>query len=450
MRGKRTVIRRLKSALRNHKIESLPVGTLKPHPDNARTHSKKQIEQIADSIREFGFTNPPLIDAENRILAGHGRVEAAKLLGVKTIPVIRIEGLSEAQLRAYVIADNRIGELAGWDRRLLALELQYIQELEVDFDLTITGLETAEIDILLEGTGSEGDPAADALPDTDPAEPPVTRPGDLWRLGPHRLLCGDATQRASFQKLMGDRKAQMVLSDPPYNVPIDGHASGLGAIHHPNFLMASGEMSEEQFTDFLRTVCNLLVEFSVDGSIHYLFMDFRHVYELLTAGRSVYSEFKNLVIWNKSNAGMGSFYRSKHELILVFKNGSRPHVNNFELGQHGRHRSNVWDYPGANAFGGDRSETLRMHPTVKPVALVADAIKDCSKRGGIVLDCFAGSGSILIGAQKTGRKAYAMELEPKYVDMALRRWEDYAGGEATHEETGMSFSGLKEERADGR
>lgn len=437
--------------LRDLKAEHLPVSALKPHPRNPRTHSPKQIRQIAASIREFGFTNPILIDAGNRIIAGHGRVKAAKLLGMERVPAIRLEGMTEAQIRAYALADNKLALNAGYDDELLALELQYIHELEIDFNLEITGFETAEIDSLLEILGpAEEDSAADTVPEIDPAEPPVSQSGDLWHLDPHRLLCGDATQQHSYQTLMGNLRAQLVITDPPYNVPIDGHVSGLGSIRHDEFAMASGEMSEEGFTAFLRIVFTHLATFSVDGSIHDVFMDWRHIYEIMTAGRSVYSELKNLVVWNKTNAGMGTFYRSKHELIFAFKNGASPHINNFELGQHGRHRSNVWDYPGGNALGGNRLEELKMHPTVKPVALVADAIKDCSKRGGIILDPFAGSGTILIAAEKTGRRAYAMELEPKFVDTAIRRWEDYTGKEATHAETGLSFSKVKEERSHGQ
>ncbi len=433
--------------LRTFRVEDLSIAALKPHPRNPRTHSRKQLRQIAESIRTFGFTNPVLVDGQDRIIAGHGRVEAAKLLGMERVPTIRIKDMTEAQIRAYILADNKLAENAGWDRELLALELQYIAELEVDFDLTVTGFEMAEIDLLFEGPVIEEDLAANKVPDIDPAEPPVSRLGDIWRLGPHRLLCGDATEKIPFDRLMDRKKAQMVFTDPPYNVPIDGHVCGLGSIKHPEFVMASGEMSEEEFTAFLRTVLDNLAVHSTDGSIHFIFMDWRHISELLTAARSVYSELKNLCVWNKDNAGMGTFYRSKHELVFAFKNGTKAHVNNFELGQHGRYRTNVWDHPGVNSLREGRMEELHMHPTVKPVALVADAIQDCSKRGSVVLDCFAGSGTILIAAEKTGRRAYAMELELKYVDAAVRRWEAYTGGEATHEETGCSFTKLEEVRS---
>ena len=432
-------------------MEIIPVASLKPRDRNPRTHSKKQILQIVKSIEEFGFINPILTDARGRIIAGHGRVEAVKLLGMKLLPAIRLEGMSEAQLRAYALADNRLAQISEWDEELCALEFKYIQELQIDFDLELTGFETAEIDRYLEILNPAGeDPAADSIPEADPAEPPVSRFGDLWRLGRHRLLCGDATQRDEFLKLLGDQKAQLVFTDPPYNVPIDGHVSGLGAVRHEDFRMASGEMTEAEYTDFLRTAFTHLAAFSTDGAIHFICADWRHAYEFLTAGRAVYSELKNLIVWVKTNAGMGTFYRSQHELIFAFKNGTSPHINNFELGQHGRHRANVWSYAGGNAFKPDRLEELAMHPTVKPVAMIADALKDCSKRGGVVLDPFAGSGTILIAAQKTGRRAYAMEIEPKYVDTAIRRWEEYSGGEATHAENFLTFAQIKEERAHGR
>ena len=429
-------------ALRDLKVENRRIDTLTPYPRNARTHSKKQVHQIAESIQEFGFTNPVLIDNEGGIIAGHGRVEAAKLLGMKTVSTIRLEDMTEAQKRAYIIADNKLAELAGWNDENLALELQCLTELEIDFDVSITGFETAESDQLLESLepAGEEDPRSDALPEEDPSTPPVSKVHDLWILGPHRLLCGDATVAASFDRLMGGHKAQMVFIDPPYNLPIHGHVGGSGSIKHNDFVMASGEMSEIQYTAFLKTTTSHLAEHSADGSIHFIFIDWRHIYELLTAGRAIFSELKNVCIWNKNNAGMGSFYRSQHELVFVFKNGTAPHRNNCGLGEHGRYRTNVWSYPGVNSLGAARFDQLRMHPTPKPVALVADAIRDCSTRGGIILDCFVGSGTTLIAAEKTGRRAYTMELDPKFVDTAARRWEAYTGDKAVHGETGLTFA----------
>ncbi len=418
-----------------------PLSELRPYPNNARTHSKKQIKQIAASIERFGWTNPVLVDAEGRIIAGHGRVEAAKLLGIEQVPTIALQDLTEAQIRAYVIADNKLAENAGWDREILAIELQAL--VEVDFDVELTGFETSEVDLLIEDLEASGSvDAADKQP-APAAGPAVSRPGDLWHLDRHRLLCGDATQSQSYERLLAGEKAQMVFIDPPYNVPVDGHVCGLGSVRHAEFAMAAGEMSEEQFTAFLKRVFGRLTAHSVDGSIHFVCMDWRHLFEVMTAGRAIYADMKNLCVWNKTNGGMGSLYRSKHELVLVFKNGSAPHINNVELGRHGRYRTNVWDYAGINSFTAERSEQLAMHPTVKPVALVADTIKDCSRRGGIVLDAFGGSGTTLIAAERTGRRARLVELDPAYVDVTIARFEELTGETAVHDETGLGFADLK-------
>jgi DNA modification methylase len=428
------------------KIEYTPVRELRFYPNNARTHSKKQIRQIANSIAKFGFCNPVLVDDAKQIIAGHGRVEAAKLLDIDAVPTCRLSHLSDADKRAYILADNKLAEKAGWDKELLAIELQGLIELEVDIELT--GFDMAEIDLILEevreATGAAIGPE-DMAPDLSPG-PAVTQAGDLWLLGTHRLLCGDARDQTAYDRLLDGSKAEFVFTDPPYNVEIDGHVCGLGRIHHREFAMGCGEMSEAEFTAFLKVVFALLAENTVDGSIHQLCMDWRHINEMLGAGRTVYSELKNLCIWNKTNAGMGSFYRSKHELVFVWKSGTAAHINNFELGQHGRHRSNVWDYAGVNSLRAGRLDELAMHPTVKPVALVADAIKDCSRRGGLVLDPFCGSGTILIAAERTGRKARALEIDPAYADVAVRRWQAYSGKSAVLAGSGETFETTEEQR----
>lgn len=431
------------------RIEHLPLAALRPAPRNARTPSPRQLRQIANSIQRFGFTNPVLLDAEGTIVAGNGRVAAARLLGLECVPTLRLDHLGEAERRAYALADNKLAENAGWDRKLLGLELQYVAELDITFDLTLTGFDTAEIDLLFEDldpdTAAAADPA-DAPPEPAPG-PPVSRPGDLWWLGRHRLLCADATQKQAFARLMAGEQARMVFTDPPYNVPIAGHVCGAGRVQHREFAMAAGEMDEQAFTGFLTTVLGHLARHSQDGSIHFVCMDWRHTGELLAAGRAVYSELKNLIVWNKSNAGMGSFYRSKYELVFAFKHGTAPHVNTFGLGQHGRYRSNVWDYPGVNSFRPERLEELRMHPTVKPVAMVADAIRDCSHRGDAVLDAFSGSGTTLLAAEQIGRIGYALEIDPAYVDTAIRRWQALTGEAATLAETGLAFDAVAAERA---
>jgi len=428
------------------KVKITPVRELRPHPNNARTHSRKQVKQIAKSIEKFGFCNPVLVDDAKQIIAGHGRVEAAKLLGLEVVPTCLICHLSEAEKRAYILADNKLAENAGWDRELLAIELQGLIELDVDIELT--GFETAEIDLVLEeAREASGAPVGpeDKTPEPSPG-PAVTQTGDLWLLGDHRLLCGDARNKIAYERLLEGAKAEFVFTDPPYNVAIDGNVCGLGRIHHREFAMASGEMSEVDFTAFLQSVFAQLAENTVDGSIHQIFTDWRHLSEMLNAGRAVYSELKNVCVWNKTNAGMGSFYRSKHELVFVWKSGTAAHINNFELGQHGRHRTNVWDYPGISSGRAGRLEELAIHPTVKPVAMVADAIKDCSRRTSLVLDPFCGSGTILIAAERTGRKARALEIDPHYVDVAVRRWQAYAGKAALLAETGETFEAIEERR----
>ena len=425
------------------------VDDLKPDPANPRQHSKKQIRQIANSIKTFDFNVPVLIDADLNLIAGHGRLLAGRELGMTEVPTLCLEHLTAAQIRAFRIADNRLTEIASWDDQLLAEQLQELSLLDLDFDIEVTGFEMGEIDLRiasLEDEAEPGDDPADILPEP-PARPPISKCGDLWHLGRHRVLCGNALGRADFAALMGEERAVSVFTDPPYNVPIDGHASGLGAIHHRPFPMASGEMDKPAFTAFLAQACQNLAEFSTNGSIHFICIDWRHLYELLTAGQDVYDELKNLCVWVKDNGGMGSLYRSRHELVLVFKHGDNGHRNNVQLGQFGRNRSNVWHYPGANSFArfGEEGNLLALHPTVKPVAMVADAILDCSARGDIVLDTFLGSGTTVIAAERTGRRCYGMELDPVYVDTAIRRWQALTGESALHAASARSFADLARE-----
>lgn len=412
-------------------VEQIPLDALRPWPSNARTHSRKQIRQIADSIRRFGFTNPVLIDNENRILAGHGRVAAARELGWACVPCLRVDHMSAAEKRAYVLADNKLALNASWDEELLGLELKELMAADIDFDLGIIGFSIAEVDQLIEGLTPEepGDPAEDLLPD-EKAVATRCKPGDVWRLGPHRLVCGDALDPATVAALMDGEKAQMAFTDPPYNVPIDGHVSGHGRTRHREFAMASGEMTKPEFIAFLSASFANLAAQCADGAICFVCIDWRHMAEMLAAGERSFSELKNLIVWAKDNGGMGTFYRSRHELIFAFKVGTAAHQNSFELGQHGRHRTNVWQYRGVNTMKAGRLDELALHPTVKPVAMIADAIKDVSRRGAIVLDLFGGSGSTLIAAHRTGRRARLLELDPVYCDRILARWEVFAKDDA--------------------
>ncbi len=427
--------------------EVVAISALRPSPQNARIHSRRQIRKIAESIRRFGFLVPALIDENNQIIAGHGRVAAVKLLGWQEVPALRVEHLDEAEKRAYALADNRLAEKAGWDRQMLAIELQAIIDLDISIELT--GFEIAEVDLILEGEAEARAPDRnidDDIPAISMSGAAITRPGDLWLLGQHRLFCGDATADASYSRLLDGAKAALIFTDPPYNVAIGGHVSGLGRVRHREFAMASGEMTSDEFTGFLKGAFGHMAAYSTDGSIHFICMDWRHLAEILAAGEAVYTELKNLCVWVKKNGGMGTFYRSRHELVCAFKNGTAAHINNFELGQTGRYRTNVWEYAGVNSFGRDRDAALAMHPTVKPVALVADAIRDCSKRKQIVLDPFGGSGTTVIAAEKVGRRAHLLELDPHYCDTIIRRWQAFTGKRALHGDTSRSFEEIEELR----
>jgi 16S rRNA G966 N2-methylase RsmD len=422
------------------KIEYIDRSRLSPSPHNARTHSAKQVRQIAQSIRAFGFTNPILIDEDGAILAGHGRVRAAAELDLGSLPCVRLTSMTSAQKRAYLLADNKLALNAGWDEEILAIEFEALLKIP-DFDISLTGFSVSETDLIIESLSpaTQDDPD-DQLPPLDERVPPVTRLGDLWVLGEHQLYCGDSLEPGSFQTVLDGEKAQMVFVDPPYNVPIAGNVSGLGKTRHREFAMASGEMTQGQFRAFLGRAFGNLADSSLDGSIHFVCMDWRHVADAIDAGRAAYSELKNICVWVKDNGGMGTFYRSRHEMVLAFKKGVAPHLNTFELGQHGRNRTNVWEYRGMSSRASGRAEALTLHPTVKPVALIADALKDVSSRGGIVLDCFGGSGSTLIAAHKTGRRARLIEIDPLYVDRTIRRWQAVAHDDAILASTGQTFA----------
>src|SRR5580693_1720266 len=428
-------------------IEMLPPHSLRPAPRNARTHSKNQIRKIADSMIRFGATNPVITDERRRIVAGAARTEAAKLLGLKRIPVIQLSHLNETEIRAYMLADNKLAERAGWDREMLAVEFEELQIAlpEIGLDVGITGFEPGEIDSIMLDFAEEQTNPADQI--ADPEEGAVAaRKGDLYILGRHRLLVGDARDAQAYEQLMQDETANMVFLDPPYNVKIDGHVGGRGRIKHREFACASGEMTSGQFVQFHQDTLGLCARHTIDGGITYVCTDWRHARELIEAGEAVYDELKNICVWNKTTPGQGSFYRSQYELIFVYKRGSAPHLNTFELGQHGRSRSNVWTYPGVNTFRAGRMDELKMHPTVKPVALIADAMRDCSRRGSIILDAFAGSGTTIMAAEQIGRRAFCIEIDPLYVDVGIRRWQTFTGKDAFLDGTDQTFDEVRAAR----
>jgi DNA modification methylase len=425
----------------------MPIDHIKPNPRNAKTHSRKQIRQIANSINEFGFTTQLVVTEDGELIAGHGRYEAAKLLGLKQVPVIVVTGLSPAKRRAYAIADNKIAENAGWDRERLAIEIPELTDLlaEEGLDLSILGFEPVEIEQLRADFEENSSDPEDAVDPSWAEAPLVTKAGDLWALGNHLLHCGDARNRDHIARLMKGCRADMAFLDPPYNLRIAG-VVGRGKAKHAEFAMASGEMANEHFTRFLGTTLDAAASVSRAGAVHFVCMDWRHIGELLSATKPVYGDTLNIIAWVKSNAGQGSFYRSQHEFIGVFRVGKTAHLNNIELGRHGRSRSNVWHYAGVNSFRAGRMEELRSHPTAKPVALVVDALKDCTRHGDVVLDTFCGSGTTIMAAERVGRHARTLEIDPRFVDVAIRRWQAFTRKDAVHAHSGLSFDEIAVDR----
>ena len=424
----------------NLTIENMALNQIRAYVKNAKSHPEGQIQQIAASIRQFGFNNPILVDDNLEIIAGHGRMAAAHVLELDTVPVIRLAHLSEAQKRAYRLADNKIAENGGWNADLLRLEISELEQICGDLDISLTGFSDVELDVLSMDDKSVADPKANNVPYIPESEI-VTCPGDVWCIGAHRIICGNSLNAETFETLLGTRQADMVLQDPPYNVKISGHVCGSGNVRHKEFQMASGEMSTDEFTQFLRKNFDLCAKYSRSGALQYNFMDWRHMGEILAAGTGAFSGLINMCVWCKSSGGMGSLYRSQHELCFIFKNGEDAHVNNVKLGSNGRYRTNVWQYAGVNAFGRHKND-IKMHPTVKPVEMLKDAILDVTRRGDIVLDAFLGSGSTLIAAHQSKRVCYGIELDPLYVDTSIHRFFDLFGIDAIHEASGKTYSEL--------
>jgi DNA modification methylase len=393
------------------------VDSLKPFVRNARTHPKSQVEQIAASIKAFGFNNPILVDADGEIIAGHGRLLAAKALRLAEVPTITLAHLDDTQKRKLRIADNKIALNSGWDKDLLRIELGDLSLIDIGGDMTITGFSSGELDVVLNRPIDPDEQVVPAVPVN-----PRTKTGDIWICGEHRIGCGDGRDIAFLRKVVGDNASvDAVFIDPPYNVAISGHANVKS--RHREFVMASGEMTDEAFRSFLEESFRACAAVSRSGAVHFICMDWRHLEDVAAVGRKVYDAFLNLCVWNKSNAGMGSLYRSKHELVFVYRVGKSSHTNNVELGRHGRNRTNIWDYASVNSFVGNRAEDLALHPTVKPISLVEDAIKDVTKLSDLVLDTFLGSGTTLLAAERSGRRFRGTEIDPAYVDVAIERWE---------------------------
>jgi DNA modification methylase len=420
------------------------IGNLIPDPDNPRKHGRAQISAIAKSIEAFGFNAPVLVDKNNKIVAGHGRYEAAKLLGLDKIPIVSLSHLTPTQAKAYMLADNKLTDRSTWDDNKLAIQLKELSDLVLGFEIEAIGFEPPEIDLRIQSLDSALEEADDQFELA--TGPVVSRTGDLWLLGSHRLYRGSALDVTSYNALSNGEKAAAAITDPPYNVRIDGHVSGNGRTTHREFAMASGEMSDAEFTDFLYQTFQRISAYCRDGALIYSFMDWRHMSEILAAGRAASLDLLNLCVWAKTNGGMGSLYRSRHELVFVFKSGKDPHTNNVQLGRFGRNRSNLWNAPGANSFARNSSKNqLESHPTVKPIALVADAILDCTKRNDIVIDPYLGSGTTILAAERTGRRCHAIEIDGRYVDTAIKRWERLTKQEAK-DVHGKTFAQTRSDR----
>jgi DNA modification methylase len=425
----------LEKLIRTAKIEFWPADRFRLGARSLRLHSRRKLAALTRSIATFGVFVPIVADPTGKVLSGRARLTSAIELGLRGIPVMVVSHLSDPEKRLFALADHRIPELSTWDLPMLKLEIQELSLPDPNLDLSLTGFDTAETDRILGSVSSDTDVADDEVPELESRA--TSQLGDLWVLGRHKVYCGSALQEDSYHVLLGRERVQMVITDPPWNVAIAGHVRNSGTSHR-EFIEASGEMSEEEFTHFLGRFLFHLKHVTEDGAIIYVFIDHAHSLELQVAAYPFFGKQKNLCVWAKDAAGMGSFYRSQHELVYVFKNGTAPHINNFNLGEKGRYRTNVWNYPGANT-GPDRREALKIHPTVKPCAMFVDAMLDCSHRGGIVLDCFGGSGVSAISAERTGRTGRVMELDPLYVDLIVRRWQSFTGNPAIHAGTGATF-----------
>ena len=421
-------------------VTQILLSQLKPYPNNPRKRNRAQKRKLMKGIGRFGFTQPIVTDEDFVILIGHGRYEAALEMGLETVPVIIVRGLSEAEKKALRISDNRIAEESSWDGERLRVEV--IEIIDSGFDVLETSFDTIEIDPILQIQSDVADNEPDeVLP--DPPGNTVTRTGDLWKLGDSYVLCGDALDDDCYIIALSDELAVAVFTDPPFNRR-KGDISGSGK--HSDFAMASGEMSDQQFIAFLTAVLILLRDHSVDGAIHHVCMDWRSIAELISVGKAIFARLMNIAIWAKPNAGMGSYLRSQYEMVAIFKKGDAPHINNVQLGRMGRYRSNLWQYATGASFSRQRQQDLADHPTIKPLQMVADAICDVTIVGDLVLDPFGGSGTTLLAAHSVGRRAALIEIDPVYVDVTLRRFEDRFGIEAVLMPDGIPLSDVRKQR----
>ena len=409
-------------------IKSVKIEEIKQNRKELRKFTDSEIEITTKVVKRFGFQVPIIIDNKNQVVLGAALLKAALNLNMEEVPVVEVQNLSEKELNTFTIAINKISMMGELDLENFAYD---IQELLFDIDLNLTpeelGFSSIEMDNLLFTCGFEdGDDKEDTpiVKDIEKVNV-VAKIGDIIKLGRHILYCGDALQEESYQKLIGDEKADLVITDPPYNVKIQGNVTKQK--QHKDFVQASGEMTPEEFTKFLNNAFSRLKNFSTPSSLHYIFMDWKHLQEVQSATKDVYDKLLNICVWNKLKGGMGSFYRSQHEFCLVYKNKAGSYCNNIELGKNGRNRTNVWDYPGMSTSNKQAKKLRELHPTVKPVAMLMDIMLDASNYGDLVLDCFGGSGSTLMAAQECGRRARIIEISPEYCDIIIHRWEELTG-----------------------
>jgi len=408
------------------RLEEIAIKDISSEGRKTRKLDPAHIQETMTSIQTLGFCAPILIGKESEMIDGAVRVEACRRLGFERIPCIRLEHLSKGEQRVLRLAINRLSETGEWN--LTELKLEFAELIVLDEPLEIAGFSLDEIDhVILDDDVTP--PEAAALEPEAGAEPQA-KFGDIYLLGPHRLICGDATDPAMIKALMGDStqgSVRVVLTDEPYNVPIAGHVTHG---EHREFAMASGEMTDEEFQSFNQKWMAACLPYVMDGGLLATFIDWRGIAHAHAAATDIGLKQLNLIVWSKTNGGMGSLYRSQHELLPIYKKGTAPHINNVNLGKRGRYRTNVWTYPGASSLGSDARKGLNFHPTVKPTAMLEDALLDITNRGDIVIDPFLGSGSTLIAAHRTGRICYGVELDPRYVDLIVHRYEKLTGEKA--------------------
>ena len=425
-------------------IDRRPLAQLLPSSRHAREHSEAKITALAGSIRRFRSIEPLLIEEDGTIISGVARWLACRRLGIPDVPCIVVSHLTATEIRALRIAVGAFPQWATWDKEQLRIELPEIIAELPDLSMQEIGLSVPVVDGLLAPPPPQDDPA-DEIPEVDENRPAVSRPGDLWQLGQHLAFCGDALEAQSYERLLGDRAVRWVLTDPPYNVKVNGHVTKRVG-QFDEFAMASGEMTDDEFRDFLSTIFGRIASVSVAGTIAFVFIDWRHARLMQEAADGVFFELKNHIVWVKDAPALGTFYRNQHEFVLAYKIADGKHVNNFGLGEHGRTRSNIWNYAGMSSFGAGRNASLALHATPKPVAMLVDAILDCSSPGDLVLDPFGGSGSTLIAAERAHRRARLIEISPTYVDTIVRRWEEFTEERAVLHESGRTFAEVASER----